>query len=71
MRGKILLLGILLSFKVMLSMDIYIPRNEREKNYLEKIRLEKLVLGTETDYFADEASRRFFCPFAPISLFSQ
>ncbi|MCQ8211216.1 EAL domain-containing protein [Cetobacterium somerae] len=51
---KRILLVFFLIFKFIVSMDIYIPKNQSEKKYLEKIREKKLILGIKNDYFADD-----------------
>ncbi|MGL6025184.1 MAG: hypothetical protein ACRC0F_11290, partial [Cetobacterium sp.] len=38
----------------LISSDVYIPRNEKEKEYLQNIRKQKLILGKKTNYFADD-----------------
>ncbi|MGL4868533.1 MAG: hypothetical protein ACRC4S_07830, partial [Cetobacterium sp.] len=38
----------------LISNDIYIPRNEKEDEYLQKIRKQKLKIGKKTNYFADD-----------------
>ncbi|MGL5798205.1 MAG: EAL domain-containing protein [Cetobacterium sp.] len=37
-----------------MSSDVYIPKNEKEGEYLQKVREQKLVLGKKLNYFADE-----------------
>lgn len=51
---KRILLVFFLSFKFIISMDVYIPKNDKEKKYLEKIREKQLVLGIKNNYFADD-----------------
>ncbi|MGL5376694.1 MAG: diguanylate cyclase [Cetobacterium sp.] len=38
----------------LISSDAYIPRNEKEKEYLQNIRKQKLVLGKEKNYFGND-----------------
>ena len=54
MNIKRILLGFFFCFKLIISMDIYIPKNQSEKDYLEEIRKNHLVLGIKNDYFADD-----------------
>ena len=54
MSVKRILLVFFLSFKFVISMDVYIPRNQKEKSYLEKIRDKQLILGVKTNHFSDD-----------------
>ena len=54
MSIKRILLVFFLSFKFIISMDVYVPKNDKEKKYLEKIREKQLVLGIKNNYFADD-----------------
>ena len=54
MSIKRILLVFFLSFKIIISMDVYIPKTDEEKRCLENIRAKELVLGVERNYFADE-----------------
>lgn len=54
MRIKGILLLFFLSFKFIISMDIYIPKNQKEKEYLQELRKKQLVLGMKTNYFAND-----------------
>ena len=54
MSIKRILLVFFLSFKFIISMDIYIPKNQKEREFLEKLRKKQLVLGVKTNYFSDE-----------------
>ncbi|MGL5229331.1 MAG: hypothetical protein ACRC8F_00780, partial [Cetobacterium sp.] len=51
---KRILLVFFLSFKFIISMDIYIPKNQKEKEYLQELREKQLVLGIKTNYFAND-----------------
>lgn len=54
MSVKRILLVFFLSFKFVIPMDVYIPRNQKEKSYLEKIRDKQLILGVKTNHFSDD-----------------
>lgn len=54
MRIKRILLIFFLSFKMIISMDVYIPKNQEEREYLQELREKELVLGVKTNYFADD-----------------
>lgn len=55
MGKKRILVIFLISFSYILSMDVYIPKTRREREYLEKIRERKLVVAeVEKSYFATE-----------------
>ena len=54
MSIKRILLVFFLSFKFIISMDTYIPKNEEERGFLQKIKEKPLVLGIKTNYFADD-----------------
>lgn len=54
MSVKRILLVFFLSFKFVISMDVYIPRNQKEKSYLEKIRDKQLILEVKTNHFSDD-----------------
>lgn len=51
---KRILFVFFLSFKFIISMDIYIPKNQRERDYLQELRGKELVLGIKSNYFADD-----------------
>lgn len=54
MSIKRILLVFFLSFKFIISMDVYIPKTQEERDNLQKLREKQLVLGVKTNYFADE-----------------
>lgn len=49
-----MLLVFFLSFKFVISLDIYVPKNQKEKEYLQELRKKQLILGMKTDYFAED-----------------
>ncbi|MGL4988067.1 MAG: hypothetical protein ACRC5F_02300 [Cetobacterium sp.] len=38
----------------LISNDVYIPKNGKEDEYLQKVREQKLILGKKLNYFSDE-----------------
>ncbi len=54
MRIEKILLIFFLSFKLIISMDKYIPKSQEEEDYLQRIRERPLVLGIKNHHFADE-----------------
>lgn len=51
---KRILLVFFLSFKFISSIDIYVPKNEVEREYLQNLKGKQLVLGIRTNYFTND-----------------